>query len=60
MNACFHALGWAVAILAAAVLDASGGIPHRLGEILLVTLPILAVISLYRTGRCEPAQGTGQ
>lgn len=60
MNACFHALAWAIAVMGAAMLDASGAIPHSLGATLRATLPIVAVVALYRTDRCESARGTGQ
>ncbi|GGB54238.1 hypothetical protein [Blastomonas aquatica] len=52
MNAYHHALCWAVAILGVAVLNVADLISDGTAQALFTGLPILAVMSVARRGRC--------
>ena len=52
MNAYFHALCWALAIMGLAVLNMFEVISDGTAQALFTTLPILAVISINARGRC--------
>ncbi|AOG01336.1 MULTISPECIES: hypothetical protein [Blastomonas] len=52
MNAYFHALCWALAMMGLAVLNTFDVITDGTAQALFTTLPILAVISINARGRC--------
>ncbi|WP_017671684.1 hypothetical protein [Blastomonas sp. AAP53] len=57
MNAYLHALCWALAIMALAVLNVLDVISDGTAQALFTTLPILAVISVTQRDRCARRKG---
>jgi hypothetical protein len=47
-----HALGWALAIIGLAVLNACDVISNGTAQSLFMTLPVLAMLSINARGRC--------
>jgi hypothetical protein len=52
MNTYLFALCWALAIMSMAVLNVAGLISDGAAQALFTALPILAVMSVTRRGRC--------
>lgn len=53
MTSIIHAFLWASAILLAALAGANGLVPAAAQQMLAVTLPLAAAVSLSRTGSCS-------